>query len=61
VTIGGIKADVLWAAKIWSGWYELSVTVPKVASGDQVVQATIAGFQSPATALIPIAAPKAEQ
>jgi uncharacterized protein (TIGR03437 family) len=56
VTIGGVKADVIWAAKIWSGWYELSVTVPNVAAGDQAVQATIAGFQSPAPALLPIAA-----
>ena len=55
VTIGGVNAEVLWAAKIWSGWYELSVTVPTVASGDQVIQATIAGFQSPATVVIPIA------
>jgi uncharacterized protein (TIGR03437 family) len=55
VTIGGGSAEVLWAAKIWSGWYELSVIVPKVAPGNQVVQATIAGFQSPATALLPVA------
>jgi uncharacterized protein (TIGR03437 family) len=56
VTIGGLKADVRWAAKIWSGLYELSVTVPDaVTSGNQPVQATIAGFQSPATALLPVA------
>lgn len=56
VTIGGVSAEVRWAAKIWSGWYELSVTVPAVASGYQVIQATIAGFQSPATALLPVTA-----
>jgi uncharacterized protein (TIGR03437 family) len=56
VTIGGVSADILWAAKIWSGWYELSVIVPKVAAGDQIVQATVAGFQSPPTAVLPIAA-----
>jgi uncharacterized protein (TIGR03437 family) len=55
VTIGGLNATVLWASKIWSGWYEISVTVPAVASGDQVVQATIGGFQSPATVELPIA------
>ncbi len=55
VTIGGLNARVLWAAKIWSGWYALSVSVPSVASGNQVVQATIGGFQSPATVVLPIA------
>jgi uncharacterized protein (TIGR03437 family) len=56
VTIGGLKAEVLWAAKIWSGWYELSVRVPAlVASGDQAVQATIGGFQTPAGVVLPIA------
>ena len=55
VTIGGLNASVLWAAKVWSGWYALSVSVPSVASGNQVVQATIGGFQSPATVVLPIA------
>jgi uncharacterized protein (TIGR03437 family) len=56
VTIGGLRADVHWVAKIWSGLYQFSVTVPAaVSSGNQPVQATIAGFQSPATALLPVA------
>ena len=56
VSVGGMNATVQWAGLVSSGLYQLNVTVPMVAAGDQTVQATVSGFQSPATVMLSIAA-----
>jgi uncharacterized protein (TIGR03437 family) len=44
ITIGGVPADVSFAGVIETGLYQFNVTVPNVGSGDQVVQASVAGL-----------------
>jgi uncharacterized protein (TIGR03437 family) len=55
MTIGGVSAEVHWAGLVSSGLYQLNVTIPNVAAGDQQVQATVSGFQSPATVRLSVA------
>jgi uncharacterized protein (TIGR03437 family) len=43
VTIGGVPATVLYSGLTEAGLYQLNVVVPKVDSGDQLVQATVNG------------------
>jgi uncharacterized protein (TIGR03437 family) len=54
MTIGGVSAQVQWAGLVSSGLYQLNVTIPNVAAGDQQVQATIGGFQNPATVMLTV-------
>jgi uncharacterized protein (TIGR03437 family) len=46
VTIGGQPATVVYAGLVESGTYQLNVTVPNVANGDQPVATTIGGVTS---------------
>jgi uncharacterized protein (TIGR03437 family) len=54
LTIGGVTAQVQWAGLVSSGLYQLNVQIPNGLSGDQPVQATVSGFQSPATVMLSI-------
>jgi uncharacterized protein (TIGR03437 family) len=55
VSIGGANAIVKWAGLVSSGLYQLTVTVPMVSTGDQTVQTTVSGFQSPSGVMLSIA------
>jgi len=55
MTIGGAPADVQWAGLVSSGLYQLNIKIPSLASGDQPIQATISGFQTPGNLMLPIA------
>lgn len=46
VTIGGLNAIVGFAGITEAGLYQINVTVPNAASGDQAVQATVNGVQT---------------
>jgi len=46
VSIGGVSAVVNAANLVEAGLYQLNVTIPSVPTGDQPLQAQIAGFQS---------------
>ena len=54
VSIGGVNAAVQWAGLVSPGLYQLNVIVPVVATGDQMVQATVSGFQSPSSVFLPV-------
>jgi uncharacterized protein (TIGR03437 family) len=54
MTIGGVAAEVQWAGLVSSGLYQLNAKIPTLAAGDQPVQTTISGFQSPATVMLAI-------
>jgi uncharacterized protein (TIGR03437 family) len=47
VTIGGIPANVSFAGLVGAGLYQVNVTVPAAASGEQAVRATVNGAQTP--------------
>ena len=47
ITIGGVKANVSYSGITQAGLYQINVTVPNAASGDQPVQATVNGVQTP--------------
>jgi len=53
--IGGVAAPVQKAVKVWPGIYQITVTVPSVTGGNQVVQVGISGFSSPPGVFLPIA------
>jgi uncharacterized protein (TIGR03437 family) len=55
MAIGGVTAEVQWAGLVSSGLYQLNVKVPTVPAGDQPLQGTIGGFQSPPTLMLSIA------
>jgi uncharacterized protein (TIGR03437 family) len=46
VTIGGVMAKVLFAGITESGLYQFNVVVPNVASGDQLLMASVAGART---------------
>jgi uncharacterized protein (TIGR03437 family) len=54
VTIGGVPASVSFAGVVEAGLYQLNVTVPAVPSGDQPVQATVNGIQTPAGSVVTV-------
>jgi uncharacterized protein (TIGR03437 family) len=54
VSVGGINAAVQWAGLVSSGLYQLNVTVPMVATGNQTVQTIVSGFQSPLSVFLPV-------
>jgi uncharacterized protein (TIGR03437 family) len=54
VSIGGVNATVQFAGLVSSGLYQLNVKVPIVAAGDQTVQTTVSGFQSPSGVFLPV-------
>lgn len=54
MTIGGAAAEVQWAGLVSPGLYQLSVKIPDLATGDQPVQTSISGFQSPAAPMLSI-------
>jgi len=54
VTIGGVTASVQFAGIVAAGEYQLNVTVPQLADGDQPITATIGGSSSQAGLAIPV-------
>jgi len=48
VTIGGVKANVSFSGITEAGLYQINLTVPSTPSGDQPLQATVNGVQTPA-------------
>jgi uncharacterized protein (TIGR03437 family) len=54
VTIGGVPATVQFAGIVAAGEYQLNVTVPQLANGDQPILATIGGFSSQTGLAIPV-------
>ena len=54
ITIGDVAAEVQWAGLVSSGLYQLNVKIPALAAGDQPVQTSISGFQSPPTVMLAI-------
>ncbi|HEY4363275.1 MAG TPA: LamG-like jellyroll fold domain-containing protein [Bryobacteraceae bacterium] len=57
IMIGGVTAEVQWAGLVSSGLYQINVKIPELAAGDRPIQATIGGFQSPPTVMLPSASP----
>ena len=47
ITIGGVPADVQFSGLVSAGLYQFNVVIPKTASGDQALQATVAGVKTP--------------
>jgi uncharacterized protein (TIGR03437 family) len=47
VTIGGVSANVAFAGITEAGLYQFNLTVPFTASGDQPLQASANGVQTP--------------
>jgi uncharacterized protein (TIGR03437 family) len=47
VTIGGVKANVSYSGITSAGLYQINLTVPNAPSGDQALQATVNGVQTP--------------
>jgi uncharacterized protein (TIGR03437 family) len=56
VTIGGVSALVAFAGLVGPGLYQINVTVPTVADGDQTVLASVGGVASQATAKLKVSA-----
>ncbi len=54
VTIGGVPATVQFAGIVASGEYQLNITIPDVADGDQPILAAIGGFTSQTALAIPV-------
>jgi uncharacterized protein (TIGR03437 family) len=54
ITIGGIPAIVQFAGIIEAGLFQFNVIVPEVASGDQELQATVAGNSTPGNVFITV-------
>jgi uncharacterized protein (TIGR03437 family) len=44
ITIGGVPAPVSFSGLTEAGLYQINITVPSVATGDQTVQATVSGL-----------------
>jgi uncharacterized protein (TIGR03437 family) len=56
VTIGGVLANVGFAGLVGPALYQINITVPAgLASGDQPIAATVAGYSTQSTALLKIA------
>ena len=53
-TIGGAKAQVLFCGVVSAGLYQLTVVVPKVASGDQLLVAKVGSSQTQSTISVPV-------
>ncbi|HEY3840163.1 MAG TPA: IPT/TIG domain-containing protein, partial [Bryobacteraceae bacterium] len=57
VTVGGVSAIVLYAGLIGAGLYQLNVAVPSgLTAGDNVIIASVGGYNSQVDALLKIAA-----
>lgn len=54
ITIGGVPATVQFAGIVAAGEYQLNVTVPQTADGDQALVAIIGGFSSQTGLAIPV-------
>jgi uncharacterized protein (TIGR03437 family) len=54
ITIGGVPAVVAFSGITGAGLYQFNITVPNVASGDQALQAIVAGVQSPGGPVVTI-------
>ena len=54
VFIGGVSANVAFSGITQAGLYQINVTVPLVASGDQPILATVNGVQTPTGPLVTI-------
>jgi hypothetical protein len=49
-----IVESVQWAGLASSGLYQLNITVPAVAAGDQQIQSTVSGFQTAGTVMLSV-------
>jgi uncharacterized protein (TIGR03437 family) len=47
VTVGGKPATVTFAGEVQAGLYQINITVPQLASGDQAIVATVQGGNPP--------------
>ena len=54
VTIGGVRADVQFSGITTTGLYQFNVIVPTVGRGEQPLQATIAGVQTPSNVFVAV-------
>lgn len=54
VTIGGVTAPVQFAGLIGSGLYQVNVTVPMVASGNQLIAVSVGGTNAANQPYVPI-------
>ncbi len=55
VTIGGVTANVAFSGITAAGLYQINLTVPQgIASGDQALQATVNGVQTPAGSVVSV-------
>jgi uncharacterized protein (TIGR03437 family) len=54
ITIGGVPATVLFAGLTGAGLYQFNLIVPATARGDQPVQATVNGVQTPAGVVVTV-------
>jgi uncharacterized protein (TIGR03437 family) len=54
VTMGGMAAQVQYAGLIGSGFYQINVVVPSVASGNQPVLVSVGGVQAASQPYVPI-------
>lgn len=52
VTIGGVPAQVAYSGITQAGVYQINVVVPDAGSGDQLLQATVAGATTPASVYV---------
>ena len=57
VTIGGVRAQVLWAGPVGAGLYQINVTIPTtLPDGDHAVSAAVLGVTTQLSALVKVAA-----
>jgi len=54
VTIGGVKANISFSGITEAGLYQINLTVPSTPSGDQPLQATVNGVQTPAGPVVTV-------
>jgi len=54
ITIGGVAANVSYSGITEEGLYQFNLTVPNAPSGDQPLQATVNGVQTPAGPVVTI-------
>ena len=54
ITIGGVEANVAFSGITEAGLYQFNLTVPNVATGDQALQATVNGVQTPSGPVVTV-------
>jgi uncharacterized protein (TIGR03437 family) len=54
LSIGGVAVTPLYSVMISPGLYQIALTVPNVAAGDQALRATVNGAQTPANVFLAV-------